>query len=207
MKDPEQEPSFYDWQSADALDAHDFTVPAVIKLLPPGKLQILDIGCGNGFLTAQLSKLGHDVIGCDRSEEGISIAKKTYPGVSFHVHSAYEDLHAISETVDVVVSSEVIEHLFSPTKYLLNAHNIIRHGGHIILTTPYHGYMKNLALSLTNHWDKHFTVDWEGGHIKFFSERTLTKMLSECGFTDTEFNNVGRVMWLYKSMVCRSVKL
>jgi len=83
---------------------------------------------------------------------------------------------------------------------------IICHGGSIILITPYHGYLKNLALSLLNYWDKHHTVDWKGEHINFFSEKTLSKMLVEAGFPNITFNNAGRVPWLWESMVCRAEK-
>lgn len=74
------------------------------------------------------------------------------------------------------------------------------------LTTPYHGYLKNLVLSIFNYWDKHHTVDWEGGHIKFFSERTLRQMLMATGFANITFNNAGRLQYLWKSMVCRAQK-
>jgi 2-polyprenyl-6-hydroxyphenyl methylase/3-demethylubiquinone-9 3-methyltransferase len=76
----------------------------------------------------------------------------------------------------------------------------------LILTTSYHGYLKNLALSLTNCWDDHVHVDREGGHIKFFSEKTLSQMLHGSGFENVTYHNVGRVRWLWKSMVCRAEK-
>jgi len=59
-------------------------------------------------------------------------------------------------------------------------------------------------LSLFDKWDKHFSVDHEGGHIKFFSEKTLARMLNDCGFENVMFHNTGRVRWLWKSMVCRA---
>ena len=108
--------------------------------------------------------------------------------------------------MDVVVSSEVIEHLYSPQRFLVNVGLTLRSGGSIVLTTPYHGYLKNLALSLANAWDKHHTVAWEGGHIKFFSEKTLTAMLREAGYEQVVFSNAGRMLWLWKSMVCRAVR-
>jgi 2-polyprenyl-6-hydroxyphenyl methylase/3-demethylubiquinone-9 3-methyltransferase len=86
-------------------------------------------------------------------------------------------------------------------------HRHLKPGGVIILTTPYHGYLKNLALSLLNAWDKHFTVDWEGGHIKFFSPKTLSAMLKEAGFGEIEFRGAGRLPYLWKTGVYRAVRL
>ena len=171
----------YGWSTADEQDDHSYTLPAIRRLLPPGRLRILDAGCGNGFIAAALAREGHDVVGVDASEDGIRIAKAAHPGVEFHVRSVYDDLSDVASGMDVVVSSEVIEHLYSPQRFLVNVGLTLRSGGSIVLTTPYHGYLKNLALSLANAWDKHHTVAWEGGHIKFFSEKTLTAMLREAG--------------------------
>lgn len=198
----------YGWKSTEATPAHNYLLPAIIDLIQDlgDDLSVLDAGCGNGFVAGILARAGYKVTAIDISEDGIVLARKAYPNVRFEVASVYDDLHSIVNEVDVVVSSEVIEHLYYPQQFLQNARSIIRPGGHIILTTPYHGYFKNLALSLFNQWDKHFTVGWTGGHIKFFSEKTLSKMLQDAGFSQITFNNAGRVKWLWKSIVCRAQK-
>jgi hypothetical protein len=38
----------------------------------------------------------------------------------------------------------------------------------LIITTPYHGYLKNIALSVSVKFDHHVNPLWDGGHIKFF---------------------------------------
>jgi 2-polyprenyl-3-methyl-5-hydroxy-6-metoxy-1,4-benzoquinol methylase len=155
-----------------------------------------------------LRALGYRVTGVDQSPDGVTLARKAYPDIRFEVASIYEDIgQRLGETdFDLVVSSEVIEHLYFPRKLLQNARLVLRPGGTIIVTTPYHGYLKNLALSLFNKWDDHHTVHWDGGHIKFFSERTLTAFLEEAGFTEIRFSNAGRASWLWKSMVCRALR-
>jgi hypothetical protein len=50
--------------------------------------------------------------------------------------------------------------------------------------------------------DNHFHVLWDGGHIKFFSVKTLTALLKTEGFTDLHFNFAGRFPYLWKSMLC-----
>ena len=69
------------------------------------------------------------------------------------------------------------------------------------MTTPYHGYLKNLALSLAGKWDHHHTALWHGGHIKFWSRRSLTKLLTAESFLHQQFLGVGRLPWLWNSMV------
>jgi 2-polyprenyl-3-methyl-5-hydroxy-6-metoxy-1,4-benzoquinol methylase len=179
-------------------------MPVVLDLLPrKDKLKIVDVGCGNGFLASVLSQLGHDLTAFDDSEEGIRIARKAYPNVHFLNLSIYdkEIVNKVGDEFDVVISSEVIEHLYYPRILLQNAKKILKPDGRLILTTVYHGYFKNLALAVSGKMDRHFTAEWDGGHIKFFSVKTLTKMVQEEGFRNIQFKFGGRVAFLWKSMI------
>jgi hypothetical protein len=73
-------------------------------------------------------------------------------------------------------------------------------GGTAIVSTPYHGYWKNLALAVTGRMDAHFTALWDHGHIKFWSIATLGELLREAGFVDIRFERVGQVPPLAKAM-------
>jgi 2-polyprenyl-3-methyl-5-hydroxy-6-metoxy-1,4-benzoquinol methylase len=198
----------YGWDSKDPEEAHSYLYPAIEKLLLPlgGQGTILDCGCGNGSLTGKISRLGFNMVAIDASEDGIALAREAYPGIKFEIYSVYDDLRKIIAEVDAVIATELIEHLYRPKLFCENVRKILRPGGLFILSTPYHGYWKNLALSLMNHWDQHFGVEKEGGHIKFFSPQTLAHLLTSCGFGNITFHNVGRVPWLWKSMVCRAEK-
>ena len=70
-----------------------------------------------------------------------------------------------------------------------------------IISTPYHGYWKNLALAITGKMDAHFTALWDHGHIKFWSMKTLSELLYEAGFVNIRFERVGRIPPLAKSMI------
>src|SRR5229473_1329412 len=87
------------------------------------------------------------------------------------------------------------------TAFDLSAENVAE-SGRIIVTAPYHGYVKNVALSVLGQFDKHFEVYFEGGHIKFFSRRSLDAMFAAAGFRRPSFRYAGRVPLLWKSMVC-----
>lgn len=204
----------YKFKTADKAAHHDWLIPSIYFLLsqikrPSTQVKILDAGCGNGYLAGCLAKDGFLVSAIDLTPENIVLARIAYPEVSFYEGSVYDDLTEIMPAGgwDVIVSSDVIEHLFSPQSFLKRMYSQIRPGGGLILTTPYHGYLKNLALSIFNAWDKHLTVDWEGGHIKFFSEKSLSHMLHEQGFENVIFHNSGRVPYLWKSLNCLAIKM
>lgn len=196
----------YGWKTTDATEAHNYLWPAIKFQLPSvNALRVLDLGCGNGYVAGNLAELGHEVVGVDASADGIQLAASRYPRVKFLVASVYDDLtKLVPAEFDLVVSSEVIEHLYYPRRLLKTAQEMLRPGGEIIVTTPYHGYLKNLALSLANKWDDHHTVLWDGGHIKFFSRKTLSLLFREAGFVNARFLGAGRIPFLWKSMLFRA---
>jgi 2-polyprenyl-3-methyl-5-hydroxy-6-metoxy-1,4-benzoquinol methylase len=160
-----------------------------------------DLGCGNGATCGMLSDLGFAVTGVDISETGIAQARAAFPSVCAHVGSAYDDLAATYGTFPLVVSLEVVEHCFDPRAFAKTFLNLIASGGIGFLSTPYHSYLKNLALAVSGKMDDHFTALWDGGHVKFFSMNTLGRLLQEAGAKEVNFMRVGRVQILAKSMV------
>ena len=200
----------YGWSSAQEDPSYKYlapvlegTVRAAAKAQGMDKgLRVFDAGCGNGAFSARLLRLGFQVIGCDASEMGIAQAKTNFPDGEFSVASVYDELSTqFGSDYDIVISSEVIEHLYAPRVLVKNALSLLKPGGHFILSTPYHGYLKNLALALSGKMDKHFTVLWDGGHIKFWSQSTLVQLLMEAGFRNLSFKGAGRIPLLWKSMV------
>ena len=197
----------FGWVDSDPTEAHDYLLPAVVNSLKGlyggRRIHILDLGCGNGYITARLAGLGHQVTGLDAAPDGISIAQTKYPGLNFRQCSIYEDewLGVDDNSFDFVVSLEVVEHLIYPKKLFEKSYRLLRKGGHLLVSTPYHGYLKNLALSLANGWDKHFNVDWDGGHVKFFSRKTINRMATDAGFRNIRISGVGRLPLLWKSMI------
>lgn len=182
---------------------HKYNLPKIQSFIPKGLHTIMDAGCGAGQVSNWLAGLGHNVWGCDYSESGVALAKEAFPRANFFVGDLMEGATVPDgmDTFDGIVSVEVVEHLFDPEKALTNINASLKPGGFLILTTPYHGYVKNMVLSLTNKWDDHFMVDSPGGHIKFFSPRTIKIMLEETGFTDIQVKGAGRGPLLWCSMV------
>lgn len=195
----------YGWSSAAPPHSSGYIAPSIIrKLRELGTARVLDLGAGNGGICGDLSAAGFDVVGVEHDAQGVEIARASHPSIPFHRHSIEDDPDVLlrgERPFDAVISTEVIEHLYSPHKLPAFAHRVLRDGGHLIVTTPYHGYLKNLALALTDHWDRHHTALWHGGHIKFFSRDTLGSLLQEQGFDVVDFSGLGRVRWLWKSML------
>lgn len=168
--------------------------------------RILDLGCGNGYLVNFLISNGYDAYGTDASAEGIAIAKKTNPDRFFLQDLSTGKLpnELQPKKFDTIISTEVIEHLYDPQGFIFFCKEAIINGGEIIISTPYHGYLKNLVLSLLNKWDTHLNPMWYGGHIKLWSKKTLSNALVNAGFTNIEFKGCGRVPYFWKSMIIKA---
>lgn len=193
----------YNWSDAQFTCAHSYLLPELERLLSIDDT-ILDVGCGNGVIANYLIGKGYNVYGTDASETGIAIASQKNPGRFCIQNLATDQLpeEFINIQFDTIISTEVVEHLYDPRKYVSFCKQVLsRKGGKLILSTPYNGYLKYLALALVGGMDRHLTVLWDGGHIKFWSKRTLTFLLEEQGFNVTQFIGCGRVPYLWKSMI------
>jgi|APSaa5957512535_1039671.scaffolds.fasta_scaffold36786_1 2-polyprenyl-3-methyl-5-hydroxy-6-metoxy-1,4-benzoquinol methylase len=198
----------YGWEEG-ATHAHGYLYNDLKVMIGNNKnITILDIGCGNGNMANQLISENYDVYGTDGSETGISVAKKKNKDRFFvqDINSKLLPIELQDKKFDKIISTEVIEHLYNPRGYIEFCKKVLMKngGGEMIVSTPYHGYLKNLALAVTGKFDNHFTVLWDGGHIKFWSVQTLSELLNEFGFEVIEFRGSGRLPYLWKSMFIKA---
>ena len=197
----------YEYAQSGEISSNSYLLPVLRDCLSDCREPILDLGCGNGWIARQLIDSGLNVYGVDASASGVRIANSAAPGHFFEldVQSGHLPPELESISFNTIISTEVIEHLYDPRSFVDFAKRILekegRSGGRLILTTPYHGYLKNLMLAITGRMDAHFTALWDGGHIKFFSRLTLESLLLERGFVIDRFEGAGRFPYFWKSMV------
>jgi len=195
----------YGWHSGADAYSCSYISPNILSLLKKYNIKrVLDIGSGNGALCSFLHQHGFDVVGIEYDKEGFNLSRTLYPDIRFYncgVQDSPTLILSSEAPFDAVISTEVIEHLFSPHQLPLFAKPFIKNNGFLFISTPYHGYLKNLAISLINKWDDHLNPLWHGGHIKFWSKYTLTKLLNTLGYRVVLFKGVGRFSFFWKSMI------
>lgn len=184
--------------------SHTYLWPVVKKVLSSdvfSERRAFEIGCGQGATANMLAEFGFSVTGVDPSETGIDIARKTYGHQKFFVASSEDDLAAAYGAFPLVVALEVLPCVFEPVLFAKRVFELLEPNGIAIVSAPYHGYAKNLALSLANKWDSHLDPFWPGTAVRFFSGATFVRLWSKAGFREINVVKVGRIPMFAKSMV------
>jgi len=170
----------------------------------PAGSRVLDAGSGFGLLTEQLAEHWR-VVGIEIAADRVQQARARLPQVAFLEADLSKPI-ALGEPYDAIVSVEVIEHVFAPRAFAANLFEALKPGGRLVITTPYNGYLKNVAVAVTGHFDRHVNPLFEGGHIKFWSRATLTTLLMRAGFVDVRFYGLGRLPYLWQTMILTARK-
>jgi 2-polyprenyl-6-hydroxyphenyl methylase/3-demethylubiquinone-9 3-methyltransferase len=198
------------YEEAEVGVAMGYLMPAVLRMAGPLRagMRVLDVGCGMGALAAEFWRRGCRVVGIDLDEANLELARRAYPRIRFVGAAANADLLNTlgEEPFDLVTCTEVVEHVYSPISLANGCHRATRPGGRLVISAPYHGYLKNLTIALLGHGDSHYDPLWEGGHIHFFSRSTMSALLTQAGFRDIEFAGAGRCPYLWKSLVMAATK-
>lgn len=108
-------------------------VAALIRELPLKNPHSLDYGCGTGFFTAELAKLG-TAVGVDLSETAIDEARRRYPEPTYVAANLFE-LGVSENEFDLVVSQEVIAHVSDQKEYVARITRMLKPGGYLVVTT------------------------------------------------------------------------
>ncbi|XP_020279795.1 ubiquinone biosynthesis O-methyltransferase, mitochondrial isoform X2 [Pseudomyrmex gracilis] len=105
-------------------------------------LKIIDVGCGGGILTESLARVGAEVTGIDASDELIEVANqhiKLDSDIMERVNYISTNIEEFSKTniesYDVVVCSEVLEHVADPDLFIKKCVEVLKPDGSIFITT------------------------------------------------------------------------
>jgi ArsR family transcriptional regulator len=153
---------------------------ALGHLLP--RLEIADLGCGDGYLTIEAARFAAKVIAIDRSASALARAKQLAKRKSLSAHSSakiewkrgeLDRLPLKDASVDVALLSQALHHAASPAKAVAEAARIVRPGGRV------------LVLDLREH-DEQWVRDRLGDAWLGFDDAELARLMKIAGLTDVK---------------------
>jgi 2-polyprenyl-6-hydroxyphenyl methylase / 3-demethylubiquinone-9 3-methyltransferase len=155
-------------------------------------LRILDIGCGGGILAEPLARLGAAMVGVDPSESNIAVARRHAAQSQLTIdyrNSSAEALAAASETFDVALAMEVVEHVTDVNLFIDAAAALVKPGGLLFVATL-NRTIKSFALAIvgaeyilrwlprgTHQWDKFVTPN----ELEIAIEQSGLDLIGETG--------------------------
>lgn len=135
----------------------------------PAGLRVLDLGCGSGRHVGPLAARGARVVALD-------LAPSSVEGAAATVAADGRRLPFRDGAFDLVIASEVLEHLREPAAIVAESRRVLRPQGRLVVSVPRFGPEAiNWLLSL----EYHSAV---GGHVHIFTRRRLARLLAEGGF-------------------------
>jgi len=156
-------------------------------------LKILDVGCGVGSLSLYLASLGATVTGIDVSKRALKIADKArlHAGIQ-HLTFKHLQLSEVTEKFDLVICTEVIEHITNDSIFAQQLYARLKKGGSLFLTTPLTSAPLH-KLGLLEKWDT------DVGHLRRYTPHSITQLLEKSGFKIDQTQEIESILrnWLF----------
>jgi SAM-dependent methyltransferase len=143
----------------------------------PAARRALDLGCGDGRLSAELR--AEELVAADVSAVALARAAVRLPDARTVELEPDAALPFEDGSFDLVLCAETLEHVRDVQLLLSELRRVLRPGGTLAVTTPAHGRATGLAI-LTAGFERHFNP--LSPHLRFFSKRSLRSTLHELGF-------------------------
>ena len=167
--------------------------------------RVLDVGCGEGRFAVELARRGFAVVGVDVAEEPLRRAHAREPALDVRIVPAEGHWPLADASFDLVWAGETIEHVADTVGWLSEVHRVLRAGGRLLLSTPAHGRLRMLALALSGtRFECHF--DPRADHLRFYSRRTLARLLADLGFREIEVRGAGGIPLAPRLLLASAVR-
>jgi len=160
------------------------------------EVTVLDLGCGDGAVSAYLEGRGYLVTACDFNEAAV-VAARGRGLRAVRLLNVESGLPFEDSNFDTVFWGDVIEHLFDPEGTLTEIRRVLKSGGRLILSCPNVGYLgfrfKYLFSGSIRSLELAGQAPWEQEHIRFFNFQDLHSLLSQLGFRTRKLVGVNRL--------------
>jgi len=146
---------------------------------------LMEVGAGYGTFCEEANASGFFkyIVAVEPTKDGAESCRKKQINV---LEDQIENVSLDSETIDVIASFEVIEHLFSPRQLLIDCSRLLRKGGLIVLSCPNIMGFDNFVLGT-------FSPSIDHEHLNYFNPNSLAHLIADCGYEVLEVLTPGKL--------------
>jgi SAM-dependent methyltransferase len=145
--------------------------------------RVLEVGCSVGHVTEHLVAAGNTVTGVEIDPE----AAQEAAAFASHVHVLDLDIQQVSSVesgrFDVIMLGDVIEHLRDPLATVADLVTLLDDGGRLIVSVPNVSHIDIRLMLLEGTWAYQHDGLLDDTHLRWFTNRSLSQLLSQVGFT------------------------
>lgn len=141
-------------------------------------LRVLDVGCGFATTSEHIQKLGNEVTGIEESAVACDVARTRLSRV---VQSDLQQADLGSETFDVIIFADVLEHLPWPVGVLRRYLQWLAPGGSVIISLPNVGLWSVRLAHLAGKWEYEETGVLDRTHLRFFTRKSAKWLIDQGG--------------------------
>jgi SAM-dependent methyltransferase len=180
-----------------------FALDTVRSAKPPvdGPVRVLDLGCGDGRVTAELAGTGARVTGADPSSVALERASAAHPELEFTLTAPDGVLPFADASFDAIVCLNVLQHVADTQKLMSEARRVHAPAGLLAVAVPFHGVIKNLAIALGSFERHHDPLE---PVLRFYTKRSLTELLEQFGFEDVRLETIGGLPLVRETLLART---
>lgn len=159
---------------------HTNKLKTILSLIDFQPREILDIGCASGWFLSKLAVVfpKAECFGIDIYDKAVQYGKKLYPHITFR----QSDAHAVpfkANTFDLIICTEVLEHVGDPKSVLVEIKRLLKKGGFAIIELDSGSVLFSIAWFL---WRKFRGGVWSHAHLHSFTVKKLERTILSCGF-------------------------
>lgn len=167
--------------------------------------RVLDLGCGEGGLAADMVRAGAHVLAADVAREPLRRAETLHPELELALLDGEGSWPLADAAFDVVWAGEVIEHVADTPAWMSEVRRVLRSGGRLLLSTPSLGPLQLLAVAVSR---RAFATRFapRGDHLRFYSATTLRELIADFGYEQVTVRGAGGIPGVRPLLLASAVR-
>ena len=163
----------------------------------------LDLGCGDGAITARLAETGLAATGVDPSQVALERARARHPDLELAAPLGDGRLPFADSSFEAVFCIHVLQHVADTQMLMSEVRRVLVPGGTIAIVVPWHGRLKNVLIAVGSFERHHDPLE---PVVRHYTRRSLESLLLSFGFDDVRLRGAGGLPLARSTLLARALR-